>query len=100
MSGEDPYLGSVMVPAAIIGIQSQGVIANAKHFINNNQEIDRHGVNAVVDERTMMEIYMPPFEGAVVDGGVGSIMCSYNRITASTYEDPSNRFKIHTICFC
>jgi beta-glucosidase len=90
MSGEDPFLGSVMVPAAITGIQSQGVIANAKHFINNNQETDRHGVNAVVDERTMMEIYAPPFEGAV-EGGVGSIMCSYNRITASTYEDPSNR---------
>jgi beta-glucosidase len=91
MSGEDPFLGSVMVPAAITGIQSQGVIANAKHFINNNQETDRHGVNAVVDERTMMEIYAPPFESAVVEGGVGSIMCSYNRITASTYEDPSNR---------
>jgi beta-glucosidase len=89
MSGEDPLLGSVMVPAAIAGIQSQGVIANAKHFVNNNQETNRYGVNAIVDERSMMEIYMPPFESAV-SNGVGSIMCSYNRITASTYTTADN----------
>jgi len=65
------------------GIQSQGVIANAKHFIHNNQETDRTTVSANVDERTRMEIYMPPFAGAV-DGGLLSIMCSYNKIN-NTY---------------
>jgi beta-glucosidase len=88
-SGEDPFLGASIVPEIIKGIQSQGVIANAKHFMNNNQEDDRYGMNAVVDERSMMEIYLPAFE-ASVNAGVGSFMCSYNRITASTYEDASN----------
>ena len=89
-SRQDPYLGSQMVPPIISGIQGQGVIANAKHFFLNNQETDRYGVNAVVDERTMMEIYAPPFEAAVADANVGSFMCSYNRITASTYTDEAS----------
>ena len=55
-AGEDPYLGALMVPAIVRGIQAQGVIATAKHFINNNQETDRYGVNAVVSERAMMEL--------------------------------------------
>jgi len=49
----------------VSGIQSQGVIANAKHFFNNNQETNRHFVSENVDERTQMEIYMPPYEGAM-----------------------------------
>ena len=57
----------------------QGVIANAKHFINNNQETNRGTVSANVDERTEHEMYLPPFEGAV-RAGVLSLMCSYNRI--------------------
>merc|ERR1719460_1739160 len=65
MSGEDPFLGASMVGPAIQGIQSTGVVANAKHWIQNNQETDRGpiaGVDAVVDERTQWEIYYPPFE--------------------------------------
>jgi beta-glucosidase-like glycosyl hydrolase len=57
----------------------QGVIANAKHFINNNQETNRGNVSANVDERTEMEMYFPPFLGAA-EAGVLSVMCSYNRI--------------------
>ena len=53
MSGEDPLLGFAMVQPAVRGIQSQGVIANAKHFINNNQETNRTTVSAEVDERTV-----------------------------------------------
>jgi len=79
LSGEDPYLGAHMAAAAVQGIQRNGVIANAKHYINNNEETNRMNVSEDLDERTEMEIYMGPFEGAV-RGGVLSIMCSYNRI--------------------
>ena len=79
ISGEDPHLGSALVGQAIEGIQSQGVIANAKHWVENNQETDRTSVNELVDERTRFEIYYPPFEAAI-KANVGSFMCSYNKI--------------------
>ena len=65
LSGEDPYLGSKLVGPAIEGIQSEGVVANAKHYVNNNQETDRTTDTAVLSERTEFEIYLPPFEAAV-----------------------------------
>lgn len=49
--------------------------ANAKHWVQNNEETNRHGVTEIVDDRTRFEMYYPPFAGAV-DAGVGSIMCS------------------------
>ncbi len=52
MSGEDPVLGARMVPRVIQGIQGQGVIANAKHWVHNNQETNRASVSANIDERT------------------------------------------------
>ena len=82
---QDPHLGMMMVQPAVEGIQSQGVIANAKHFVLNSQETNRTSVSAQVDERTRFEIYYPPFEGAI-KAGVGSMMCSYNRIAT-----PSDR---------
>lgn len=81
--GEDPYLSSVMVAQSVLGIQSQGVIATAKHYADNNQEFNRSSTSANVDERTQWEIYYPAFQAAV-NAGVGSIMCSYNRIN-NTY---------------
>eukprot|EP00656_Telonema_subtile_P028639 TRINITY_DN3119_c0_g1_i4.p1 TRINITY_DN3119_c0_g1~~TRINITY_DN3119_c0_g1_i4.p1 ORF type:complete len:751 (+),score=132.63 TRINITY_DN3119_c0_g1_i4:134-2386(+) len=79
MSGEDPFLARVLVPKAITGIQREGVVANAKHFVLNNQESNRQTIDVYVDERTLHEIYLPPFESAVA-AGVGSFMCSYNKI--------------------
>eukprot|EP00040_Diaphanoeca_grandis_P032533 m.197263 g.197263 ORF g.197263 m.197263 type:complete len:787 (-) comp32656_c2_seq1:40-2400(-) len=79
VSGEDPYLGSQMTGAVVTGIQSQGVVANVKHYVNNNQETNRQTISENVDERTNFEIYYPPFEAAV-KVGLGSIMCSYNKI--------------------
>lgn len=79
VSGEDPFLGFTMVQPVVQGIQSRGVVANAKHWVNNNQETQRGSINEVVDERTQFEMYYPPFEGAV-RAGVGSVMCSYNKI--------------------
>jgi beta-glucosidase len=78
MVGEDPVLGSTMVGPVIDGIQ-QNAMAVAKHFILNNQEFDRHGVNEVVDEKTLMELYSPPFETAAKHQ-VAGYMCAYNRV--------------------
>jgi beta-glucosidase len=74
--GEDPYLNGQMAAAEIEGIQSQGPIANANMYLTMQQETDRFHVDSVVDERTLQEIYLPPF-GAAVSGGVGSFMCAY-----------------------
>lgn len=79
LAGEDPYLGSAIAKAAVEGIQSQKVVANAKHWVLNSQETARGSVSEDADERTRYELYYPPFEGAVA-GGVGSAMCSYNKI--------------------
>ena len=65
LSGEDPHLGSILSGPAVQGIQSQGVIANAKHYIDNNQETERFDITAVVDERTNFEVYYRPFKAAV-----------------------------------
>lgn len=54
-------------------------MAVAKHFIGNEQETCRNTADSIIDERTLNELYYPPFEGAI-KAGVMSIMCSYNRI--------------------
>lgn len=79
MSGGDPFLGYTLVQPLVKGIQSEPIIANAKHWINNNQETDRGDVSANDDERTRHELYYQPFLGAI-EAGVGSFMCSYNKI--------------------
>ena len=76
--GEDPFLASSIAVGYIRGVQSQGVCATVKHFIANNSEFDRRKSDAVVDERSLREIYMPAFEAAVRDARVGAIMTSYN----------------------
>ncbi|HKN15886.1 MAG TPA: glycoside hydrolase family 3 C-terminal domain-containing protein [Candidatus Sulfotelmatobacter sp.] len=78
--GEDPYLTSRMGVAYIKGVQSEGVIATVKHFDANNQEFERHRINAVIDERTLHEIYFPAFEAAVHDARVWSVMSAYNKL--------------------
>ncbi|WP_370325409.1 glycoside hydrolase family 3 C-terminal domain-containing protein [Euzebya sp.] len=94
--GEDPHLAALMAEHWTRGVQSEGVIGNVKHYAVNNQEGigvsvpgapigvgvigSRMTLDAQVDERTMREIYLPPFEAAVRDGGVGTVMCAYNRV--------------------
>jgi beta-glucosidase len=80
---EDPELAGDIGASEIRGIQSQGVIADAKHFAANNQETDRVSVNAVVGERALREIYTRQFEKAVEDGGVRSVMCAYNQVNGA-----------------
>lgn len=76
--GEDPYLASKMVVPYIQEVQKNGVAACVKHYALNNQEANRHKYNAVVDDRALYEIYLPAFKAAVQEGGVWSIMGSYN----------------------
>jgi beta-glucosidase len=93
--GEDPFLIGQTAAAWITGAQSQGVIADVKHFAVNNQEGvgaapvgvvgaaavgSRLTVDAQVDERTLREIYLSAFETAIKQGKAGSVMCSYNRV--------------------
>ena len=74
--GEDPYFNGQMAAAEIKGIQSQGPIADANMYLTMNQESDRFHIDSVVDERTLQEIYLPPFQAAV-SSGVGTFMCAY-----------------------
>jgi beta-glucosidase len=80
---EDPYLNGRMAVAYTQGIQSEKIIANLKHYICNNQELDRHDINVTVGERALREIYFPGFKAAIQDGGAWSIMSSYNSINGS-----------------
>lgn len=77
--GEDPFLTSEMTIAYVRAMQSQNVVSCVKHFLANNQDFDRHGTSSDIDERTMREIYLPPFEAAV-RAGVGSVMTGYNPV--------------------
>ncbi len=78
--GEDPYLASRMAVSVVEGMQSQDVIATVKHFVANNMEYDRHHINAVVDERTLREIYLPAFEAVVRKAHAGAVMDAYNLV--------------------
>jgi beta-glucosidase len=78
--GEDPFLAGRMAVGYIQGVQGGGVSATVKHFVANNSEFDRHNTNAVIDERTLHEIYLPAFEAAIRDAHVSALMDSYNLV--------------------
>jgi len=76
--GEDPFLTSEMGVAEIKGIQSQHVMAQIKHYVG----YDSNGTSTYIDDQTLHEIYVAPFDAAV-RAGVSSVMCSYNRINGT-----------------
>ncbi len=80
--GEDPYLAGQVGAADIAGIQSQGPMAQVKHYAVYNQETNRNSSadNAIVSDRAEREIYLPAFETSVKTGGADSVMCSYSAI--------------------
>ncbi|MEU4243924.1 glycoside hydrolase family 3 C-terminal domain-containing protein [Actinoplanes sp. NPDC026619] len=80
--GEDPYLTGQIGAADIQGIQSQGPMAQVKHYAVYNQETARNNAadNAIVSDRAEREIYLPAFETSVKQGGADSAMCSYSAI--------------------
>src|SRR5262249_34959579 len=73
-------LAARMGVAYIQGVQGEGVIASVKHFAANNQEFERHRVDASVDERSLHEIYFPAFKAAVQEAGVWTVMSAYNKL--------------------
>lgn len=92
--GADAWLAGACAYQSVLGIQDQGVIANAKHYILNEQEHFRNSESSDIDERTLHEIYVWPFLQSV-KAGVGSVMCSYNKIN-SGYAC-QNEYTLNTI---
>ncbi len=78
--GEDPYLDARLAVNYIKGVQSENVAATVKHFAVNNQEYERTTTNAIVDKRTLNEIYLPAFKAAVKEGNVLAVMSAYNKL--------------------
>ena len=77
---EDPFLSSKLSVAYTKGVQDNGVAVCVKHFALNNQETNRGSVNVIVSPRAMREIYLPPFEAAIVEGNAFGVMSAYNKI--------------------
>jgi beta-glucosidase len=78
---EDPLLNARLTVGYINGVQDRGVAACVKHFALNNQETNRGRVNVIVDERALREIYLVPFEAAVREASVFTVMAAYNKYT-------------------
>lgn len=80
---EDPELTAALAVAYIRGLQGQGVSATIKHYAGNESEIERTTISSDIDERSLREIYLRPFEAAVKEAGVWGIMSSYNKLNGT-----------------
>ncbi len=92
---EDPYLAGMLSASFIDGVQSKNIGTSIKHYCANNQETYRMTINSVVDERTLREIYLLPFEIAVKQSQPRTIMASYNLIN-DTYAT-ENEFLLNKV---
>ncbi len=75
---EDPCLIEKMAPGLVRAIEEEDVAACVKHYVLNNQELDRMGTNADVSRRALHEIYLRGFYAAIIEGGASSVMGAYN----------------------
>ena len=80
---EDPLLSGRLAAAYVRGVQSEGVATTAKHFVANDAEFERNTINSVVDERSLRELYLVPFELIVKEGGGLGSLTSYNRLNGT-----------------
>ena len=82
--GEDPLLSGLMAAANVRGLEhgnpDKPVVANLKHYVANEQEIDRQTSSSNVEERAFRQVYDLPYEIAVKESDPGSVMCSYNQV--------------------
>lgn len=87
--GEDPFLRARIIEEYVKGVQSTGTVATLKHFVANNTEYFRRRSNSIVDERTLHEIYLPPFK-AGIDAGAQAVMTSYNLLNGEWCGQSAN----------
>ncbi len=89
---EDPLLTGRLAAAYVRGLQERGIGACLKHLVANEAETERHTVNSRVDERTLRELYLLPFEIAVQDSDPWSVMAAYNDVNGvpATEQDDIN----------
>ncbi len=92
---EDPYLAGRLGTALVEGIQSQGVGTSVKHFVGNEQELERSRGSSNIDERTLREIYLLPFEMIVKEAHPWTVMVSYNRLNGTYMSE--NRRLVHDV---
>jgi beta-glucosidase len=76
---EDPELTAALAVRYVQAVQAHGIAVTVKHFVGNDTEVDRHVVDVRIGDRALRELYLRPFEAAVVDGGAWGIMSAYNR---------------------
>ncbi|MFD9195326.1 beta-glucosidase [Streptomyces phaeochromogenes] len=84
---EDPLLTARTAVGFIKGVQSAGVAATVKHFVGNDSETERMTYDARIDEQTLRETYLPPFEAAVREAGVWAVMAAYNSVNGTTMTE-------------
>src|SRR6478752_1199120 len=81
---EDTHLTTAITTPYVKEVQARNVIADLKHYIAYNQEINRgNAQNSIVSERALHEVYVPPYADAISKAGLGSIMCSFNKINGT-----------------
>ena len=87
MFSEDPHVTSRLAVAYIEGLQRSGIGACVKHFVGNESEHERHTMSSDIDERTLREVYLRPFEAAVREADVWAVMSAYNRLNGTPTSD-------------
>lgn len=92
---EDPYLSGELGAEYINGVQERGIGTSLKHYAVNNQEIDRHIVSVEIDERTLREYYLKPFEIVCKKSNPTSVMCAYNKLNGVWCSE--NKYLLNTI---
>lgn len=84
---EDPFFAGKMAAAFIRGQKSVGAMSSLKHFAVNSQEYKRQNGDSLIDERTLREIYLTPFEIAVKEAAPATVMCAYNKVNGVHCSD-------------
>ncbi len=88
---EDPLLTGVLAAAYVEGLQSAGIGACLKHLVANESETDRNSMNSVVDEATLRELYLLPFEIAIEESNPWSLMAAYNDVNGQAATEQHAR---------
>lgn len=91
---EDPYLSGMMASEYCQGVQEEDILTTPKHYVCNDQDNDRMGVNSIVTERALREIYLMPFMLAVKNAKPAAIMTAYNKLNGTHVCESSEMLAI------